>query len=107
MSQAFVQTYTGIITTGAQKLLNAAGGAPFATYAVSVKGTGGVPTSWTVVLEGSLDGVNFTTLTTHNAADGSTVWDTAGKATLFVRPNVTALTLGPATDIRVIVVAVP
>lgn len=107
MANGLIQTYAGITTTGAQKTLNAPG-TPFATYAISVKGTGGAPTSWTVLLEGSLDGTNWTTIATHNATDGSTVWDFNGKAALFVRANVTALTLGgSATDIKVIVVAVP
>lgn len=107
MAQATIKPYTGIIATGALAKIGAPGGAPFATYAISVKGTGAAATSWTVLLEGSVDGVNWTTIATHNATDGSLVWDTAGKPTVFVRANVTALTLGPATDITVVVVAVP
>lgn len=107
MAQARIKTYAGITTTGAQAVISAPGGAPFATYAISLKGTGAGPTSWTLNLEGSLDGVNWTTICTHNATDGSTVWDTNGKAAMFVRPNVSALSLGSATDVVVIVVAVP
>lgn len=107
MAQAAIKAYTGITAPAAQTKVGSPGGAPFATYAISVKGTGAAPTSWTVLLEGSLDGVNWTTILTHNATDGSILWDTAGKPTVFVRANVTALTLGPATDITVVVVAVP
>lgn len=107
MAQARQKTYAGITTTGAKEAIAAPGGAPFATYAIQLKGSGAGPTSWTVNLEGSLDNVNWTTICTHNATDGSTVWDTNGKAVNFVRPNVSALNLGSATDIVIVVVAVP
>lgn len=80
---------------------------PFArSFAIQVKGVGGTPTSWTVALEGSLDGANWTTLGTHNAVDGSTVW-AVDKPVTFVRINVSALTLAPATAINVGILAVP
>lgn len=107
MAQACVKNYTGIITTGTQTVLPAPGGGPFATYAISVKGVAAAATSWTAVLEGSLDGLNWTAVLTHNATDGSTAWETTGKPCLFVRLNVTALSLGSATSVGVIVVAVP
>lgn len=107
MGQALVKTYSAT-TTGALEKLSAPGAAPFATYAFSVKGVGGAATSWTVLLEGSLDGVNWSTIATHNATDGSIVWETSGKAAMHVRPNVSALSLGgSATAIAVTVVAVP
>jgi len=101
------KTYSGITATGAQPSLAASGQTPFATYAITLKGVGAAATSWTVNLEGSIDGANWTTICTHNATDGSTVWDTSGKPTMFVRPNVTALALGSATSVTVVVVAVP
>lgn len=102
-----VQDYI-VTTTGVQKALPSSA-APFATYAISVKSTGTAATAWTVALEGSLDNANWTTITTHNTAsgDGAIVWDTTGKPVLFVRANVSALTLSPATALTIVVVAVP
>ena len=93
--------------TGAQPAAAAAGGAPFSTYGLQVKGVGGTPTSWSVTLDGSLDGANWTTLITHNATDGSTSWETTGKPVLFIRVNVAAVTLGPASALKLTAVAVP
>lgn len=108
MAQALVLKGTATTTGVVGASLGAPGGAPFATYAVQVKGTGGAPTSWIVLLEGSLDNANWTTIITHNATDGSTSTDSTGKPFLFVRTNVTALTLGgSATDIKITAVAVP
>lgn len=98
-------TTTGVVG----RSLGAPGGAPFATYSMQVKGTGATPTAWTVALEGAEDNTNWTTIVTHaNGAqvDGVTVSDATGKPFLFVRLNVTALTLGPATDIKVTAVGV-
>lgn len=94
-------------TTGVAFTVPSPGNTPFATYAIQVKGVGGTPTSWSVTLEGSLDNTNWTIITTHNSTDGSTVWDTAGKPNLFVRANVGAVTLGPASALRITIVAVP
>lgn len=102
-------THDYVITaTGVQPSV-ASTAAPFATYAISVKSTGTAATAWTVALEGSLDNVNWTTIATHNTAsgDGAIVWETTGKAALFVRANVSALTLSPATALTIVVVAVP
>jgi hypothetical protein len=106
MAQAIVQRYTAT-TTGPQAPFSAPGGAPFATYAIQVKGTGAAPSSWSVTLEGSFDRVNWSTLITHNAGDGSTQWETTGKPCGHVRANVGALTLGSATNIVVTALAVP
>jgi hypothetical protein len=106
MAQAANKTFTAT-STGALATISAPGGAPFATYAILVKGTDGSLTSWTVNLEGSLNGVDWTTICTHNSTAGSTVWDTNGKACTSVRANVSALTLNTATSVTVIVVAVP
>lgn len=108
MVEGRTKTYTAITTAAGALEKMAATSHPYATYAIQVKGVAGAASSWSVTLEGSLDGVNYTTIATHNATDGSTVWETTGKPTLFVRPNVGALTLGgSATSITVIVVAVP
>lgn len=76
--------------------------APTSQYAIQVKGVAVGATSWTVLLEGSLDGVNFTTILTHNATDGSTVVSGSTLSPyLYFRSNCTALSLGSATSINV------
>jgi hypothetical protein len=109
---AVAQVLKGAATATGQigRPLGAPGGCPFSTYGLQVKGTGAAPTAWNVTLDGSLDNANWTTIVAHTNgtnADGATVWDTAGKANLFYRINVAALTLGSATDIKVSAVAVP
>jgi hypothetical protein len=78
----------------------------FRSFSVQVKGTGASATAWSVVLEYSLDGVNWTTALTHNATDGSVL---SSGATLFVatwyRTRLASITLAPATDIVVTSVA--
>jgi hypothetical protein len=102
--------YTGLAATGiaASSTGQVKIALPIAarSFAVQVKGVGGVPTAWTVALEGSIDAANWTALITHNAGDGSTQW-AADKPVAFVRVNVSALTLGPASAINVGVLALP
>jgi hypothetical protein len=98
------KSYT-LTVTGAQEAIGAPGGIPFTVYALQVKGNGGTLTSWTALLEGSLDRTNWTTLITHNASDGSTSFDTTGKPLLFVRVNLSALSLGTATSITLTMAA--
>lgn len=79
---------------------------PLKSFALSVKGTGAAPTSFTVLLQGSLDGLNWTTLlTASNIApgDGGTVWQAVGASTpvTYIRTNTTGLTLGGASNIVV------
>ncbi len=74
-----------------------------ASLAIQVKGVGAAPTSWTIVLEGSLDGVNYTTILTHNntdLSDGEVFWTGAVLYPCrYFRARVTALTLGGATSV--------
>lgn len=106
MSQALLRTYTPT-TTGALEVLSSPGGAPYATYALCVKGVGAAASSWSVTIDGSLDNANWTAIVTHASADGSIVWDATGKPVTFVRANVGSLTLGSATALSVSIVAVP
>jgi hypothetical protein len=74
---------------------------------IQVKGTGASATSWDVRLEGSLDGVSYTPLLQHsdNSADGSIVASGPNVYLVrYLRVNVSALSLGSATDIKVVVV---
>ena len=81
---------------------------PLQHYGIQVKGTGAAPTSWTALLEGSLDGTNFSTLITHNANDGSILWLIGGVnlPCLYMRSRVSALSLGSATNIVVTIIGV-
>jgi hypothetical protein len=77
---------------------------PLTSFAIQVKGTGASATSWNVVLEGSLDNAEFTTILTHktNTGDGACMWSgSVLSPVLYFRSRVTALTLGPATNIVV------
>lgn len=80
-------------------------------FGVQVKGTGAAPTSFTVVLEGSLDGTNFSTLLTHtNASPGDGLVLHSGAVALpvlYFRSRCTALTLGSASNIVVTIVGIP
>lgn len=98
------QTYTGI--TAPVTKASIAAPAFVATHTLQVKGTGAAPTAWSVTLEGSLDGTNWTTLMTHTAADGSSQFADSLPVT-YVRVNVVSLTLGGATDITVSFLSIP
>jgi hypothetical protein len=84
---------------------------PMRSFALQVTGTGATPTSWTVVLEGSLDGTTFTTLITHvngTNGNGATAWgDAVDTPVLYFRSRVSALSLGSATNIIALVLGVP
>lgn len=78
--------------------------APVKKFGLQVKGTGGVPTSWDVKLEGSLDGTSFTEILDHPTAigDGIIMWSgVLDSPCLYFRSRVAALTLGPASNIVV------
>jgi hypothetical protein len=99
-----------IAATGVQKdgngVVNIPLPEPYArTFGLVAKGVGGVPTSFSINLEGSLDGANYTLLATVTV-DGTIVW-AVDKPVTFLRINVTALTLGPATSVNVTLLAVP
>lgn len=96
------QTFDAITGTGVFGPVDVSE-SPMSTWSLQVSGVGGVPTAWTVVLEGSLDGVSFTEILKHTTAIGNGETIFSG-TTLFLanyyRVNVTALTLGPATSIE-------
>lgn len=91
-------TYTGT-TTGVVIPVTS----PVKTFAIQVKGTGAAASVWTVLLEGSIDGTNYTTIMTHTNILGEVIlWSgTNFYPVLYFRSRVTALTLGSATDISV------
>lgn len=74
---------------------------PMKYFSVAVKATGAV-TSWSVVLEGSLDNTNFSTILTHtNSApgDGLILSVTAPFPVLYFRSRCSAITLGGGTNV--------
>jgi hypothetical protein len=80
-------------------------------FGIQVKGTGAAPTSYTVLLEGSLDGTNFSTLLTHtNSSPGDGLILHSGASVLpvlYFRSRCTALVLGSATNIVVTIIGKP
>jgi hypothetical protein len=71
-------------------------------WTLMVKGTGGVATLWSVVLEGSLDGTTFSEILNHtsNVGDGENLFSgTTLFPALYYRLRCVTLTLGPASDI--------
>jgi hypothetical protein len=71
-------------------------------WSIQCFGVGASVTSHTTVVQVSCDGVNWHTISTHNATTAtvvSSVWGTT--STPFVRVNVTALTLGSATALDI------
>lgn len=76
-------------------------------FAIQAKGVGAAAGSWSVDLEGSLDGVNPTTLITHSSTDGATKWpsDNIPRPVAYIRAKVNTLTLGSATALDVFILA--
>lgn len=106
-----IQAYKGVVTTGV--CADAQYGRQlvplpdmYREFGIEVAIPSGAITSWSVNLEGSLDGINWTVLVTHAANIGSTLW-AADKPVNFIRANVTALSLNTAPSITVIISAVP
>lgn len=79
---------------------------PVRRFALQVKGTGAAASAWNVVLEGSLNNSQFTTILEHsnagefrNAADGETVYIDTGAPWLYFRSRLVSITLGSATNV--------
>lgn len=81
---------------------------PVKYFSVQVKGTGAAATAWSVVVEGSLNGVQFTTLLTHGTADGDGATKPLSVATpcSYFRARLVSVTLGSATDVKASVLGV-
>ena len=76
---------------------------PHRGFAVQVKGTSAPATAWNIVVEGSIDGINYTTILTHTEALGENIlWSGANLyAVLKYRSRLVSVTLTPATNIKV------
>lgn len=73
-------------------------------YSLQVKGASAAATAWTLTLEGSNDGTNWTTFFTHGTADVDGTVKQSGTAPLaakFLRLNLSALTIGAAVSLNV------
>jgi hypothetical protein len=90
---------TGVLTTVACP------SSPKSRFSLQVVKTAGASTSWVVVLEGSNDGTNFTTILTHSTSscsDGETVFSGAERyPCLYFRANIKAIT---STTVTVLIV---
>lgn len=106
---AFPVTISPTFSTRADTFTTATNGttldahlAPVKYFTLQVVATGAV-TSWTVVLEGSLDNVNFTTILTHtNLVPGTPsamFGGTTATPILYFRSRVSAITLGGGTNV--------
>lgn len=103
--QSVVKSYTGLTATGALPPIAIPDSAR--SFGLEVAVPSGVLTAWSVTLELSLDGVNWTpAVITHAANIGTTQWAIDKPAT-FMRVNVGTLTLNTAPSITVVVLAVP
>ena len=100
----FFTSSQNYITTGTGTIVNMTAG-PCNYFTIEVKSLTAVATSWTILLEVSLDGVNFTTLITHTKTigDGISLGNSTPLAALYFRSHVTALNLGSATGISVLI----
>lgn len=79
---------------------------PCSQFGLQVKGTGAAATAWNIILEGSLDGTNFTEIGRHSDAnplganaDGATVWITGYPCLYFRTRSAATITLGSATNV--------
>ena len=94
-----IESFTAIATGDAIETPS-----PVKSFAIQVVGVQVAATSWTVLLEGSLDGINFDTILTHTTTTGNAkiVWSGTNLfPSKFFRTRVTAVALGSAASIRV------
>lgn len=97
-SDSYVSTTSGTIVDVSAN--------PLAQFTLSVAPTGAVVV-WTVILEGSLDGTNFTTIATHtNLVGANTAIFSGSNKThcLYFRTRCLAITLGLGTNVVATVV---
>jgi len=98
-------TYTDVGTGTAIEV-----GGAVQNFSLQVAGDKVAATSWSVNLEGSLDGVNFEPLLTHTEThgDGRVIFNgNQVYPVMFIRSKVTALTLGSATRLMVYILGMP
>ena len=91
------ESFTAVATGTAIDLSHS----PTTMYVMQITDVGGVTTSYTVVVEGSIDGVTYTTLSTYtNATPGKdTLQWTTNKPARYIRMRCSAIVLNTATSI--------
>ncbi len=95
-------------TTGAGKVYPSS--MAVRSYSIAVCGEGGSLNSWSVTLQGSLDGVHFTTILTHDNGTTECTGLSTGASFYpysFVRANCGSLDLGAAADALVNIIGTP
>ena len=99
------ETFTTAANGTAQDVSNQG----FSSFALQVVQTGTV-TSWTVVVQASLDGTNYATILSHTkAGDGDAAIVFSGPnryPALYFRASCTAITLGGGTNVVATIVGV-
>jgi hypothetical protein len=99
-------SFTGVVGTGPSAVVDISD-SPMVTWTLQVAGVAVPATSWSIALEGSVDGVNFSEILKHTTLTGDKENLFSG-TTLFLakyyRINVLALTLGAATSVSVNVI---
>jgi hypothetical protein len=101
-----VQTFDSIIVIGPSTIVDVSG-SPMSTWTIQVTGVPVAATLWSVSLEGSTDGIEFSEILKHTSLTGDGINLYSGTTlflALYYRINVTQLTLGPATSIRVSII---
>ncbi len=103
VNNRFLNRTDSFVVEGSGITIDACTG-PVKDFAIQVKSTTAVATDWNVVLEGSLDNINFTTILTHVAGNGDGLIVFSGATAspcVYFRSRVVSLTLGDATNIVV------
>lgn len=105
----FFGTQQDIFTSTSPGVTFDASLAPCKSFALQIKKLGLV-TSWSVVLEGSLDGAEFSQILSHSSSsnsDGSMEWSGQLESPcLYFRSRCTALVLGAGTNIKATILGV-
>jgi len=83
---------------------------PLSVFSLTVDQIGGVPVSWNIVLEGSLDGISWTTILTHTqlVGTGLTMYSGSNRnPCLFFRSRCAAVALGTASALKTTILGIP
>lgn len=96
-----VQTRSDTFTTTANGTAVDVSTFPMKYFGLQCTETGTV-SSWSVILEGSLDGTTYSTIMTHTKAtdgSGATIWNPVATPCRFFRSRCSAITLGGGTNV--------
>lgn len=109
MSKIFISSYDQYSSPSIGKISSQPNN-PVSKFALQVNSDAGI-NSWTIVLEGSLDGEKWDTIMTHTKADlgdGKVLWSGPNSyPSFYVRSKCTSLDLGTGHQIGVTWLGVP